>query len=251
MTVNHDVASSSLASGVRYCKSIYVSIDGLFCYNVMMKLKKTYQLYASFGLVLFVMLGYLVKFFPASLKGVDRQVQLIVRHHMSDALTSFYKVVTNFGGTVYIPILVIAVLVFLLLKKWYAEAIFITIDVALMPILVLIFKHVYSRTRPTLPHLVVENGLSFPSGHASASLMFYTCLMVLICQRLNNQQIKWLVRVLFSMFIVVIGISRIYLGVHYPTDILGGWLMSGSILLITYPIYDEVRFKWRFKGVQK
>ncbi len=217
----------------------------------MMKLKKTYQLYASFGLVLFVMLGYLVKFFPASLKGVDRQVQLIVRHHMSDALTSFYKVVTNFGGTVYIPILVIAVLVFLLLKKWYAEAIFITIDVALMPILVFIFKHVYGRTRPTLPHLVVENGLSFPSGHASASLMFYTYLMVLICQRLNNQQMKWLVRVLFSMFIVVIGISRIYLGVHYPTDILGGWLMSGSILLITYPIYDEVRFKWRFKGVQK
>ena len=155
MTVNHDVASSSLASGVRYCKSIYVSIDGLFCYNVMMKLKKTYQLYASFGLVLFVMLGYLVKFFPASLKGVDRQVQLIVRHHMSDALTSFYKVVTNFGGTVYIPILVIAVLVFLLLKKWYAEAIFITIDVALMPILVFIFKHVYGRTCPTLPHLVV------------------------------------------------------------------------------------------------
>ena len=217
----------------------------------MMKLKKTYQLYASFGLVLFVMLGYLVKFFPASLKGVDRQVQLIVRHHMSDALTSFYKVVTNFGGTVYIPILVIAVLVFLLLKKWYAEAIFITIDVALMPILVFIFKHVYGRTRPSLPHLVVENGLSFPSGHASTSMMFYTCLMVLICQRLHSRQMKWLVRVLVGMFIMLIGMSRIYLGVHYPTDILGGWLMSGSMLLMTYPIYDEVRFKWRFKGVQK
>ena len=251
MTVNHDVASSSLASGVRYRKFIYVSIDGLFCYNVMMKLKKTYQLYASFGLVLFVMLGYLVKFFPTSLKGIDHQVQSMVRHTMSDGLTSFYQVVTNFGGTVYVPILLGALLVFLLLKKWYAEAIFITANVALVPVLVFIFKHVYGRTRPSLPHLVVENGLSFPSGHASTSMMFYTCLMVLICQRLHSRQMKWVVRVLASLFIVVIGMSRIYLGVHYPTDILGGWLMSGSILLLTFPIYDEVRFKWRFKGVHK
>ncbi len=251
MTVNHDVASSSLASGVRYRKFIYVSIDGLFCYNIIMKLKKTYQLYASFGLVFFVMLGYLVKFFPSSLTGIDRQIQLIVRHNMSDGLTSFYKFVTNFGGTVYVPILLSVLLVFLLLKKWYSEAIFITLNVAIVPILIFVLKHVYGRTRPSLQHLVLENGLSFPSGHASTSLMFYACLMVLICQRLHNCQIKWLVRVLASMFIVLIGMSRIYLGVNYPTDILGGWLMSGSILLMTYPIYDELRFKWRFKGVQK
>ncbi|GHU35773.1 phosphatase PAP2 family protein [Bacilli bacterium] len=216
-----------------------------------MKLKKTYQLYASFGLVLFVMLGYLIKFFPASLKGIDQQIQSMVRHDMSDGLTSFYKFITNFGGTVYVPILLGALLVLLLLKKWYAEAIFMAANVAIVPILVSILKHVYGRTRPALPHLVVENGLSFPSGHASTSLMFYACLAVLICQRLHSRQIKWLVRVLATMFIVLIGMSRIYLGVHYPTDILGGWLMSASILLLTYPIYDEVRFKWRFKGVQK
>ena len=251
MTVNHDVASSSLASGVRYCKSIYVSIDGLFCYNIIMKLKKSYQLYASFGLVFFVMLGYLVKFFPSTLTGIDRQIQLIVRHNMSDGLTSFYKFVTNFGGTVYVPILLSIVLVFLVLKKWYSEAIFISLNVSIVPILISLLKHIYGRTRPSLQHLVVENGLSFPSGHASTSLMFYACLMVLICQRLRNRQMKWLVRVLVCMFIVLIGMSRIYLGVHYPTDILGAWLMSGSMLLMTYPIYDEVRFKWRFKGVQK
>ncbi|MGO2314441.1 MAG: phosphatase PAP2 family protein [Pseudolactococcus laudensis] len=170
---------------------------------------------------------------------------------MSDGLTSFYKFVTNFGGTVYVPILLSVLLVFLLLKKWYSEAIFITLNVAIMPILIFVLKHVYGRTRPSLQHLVLENGLSFPSGHASTSLMFYACLMVLICQRLHNRQIKWLVRVLASMFFVLIGMSRIYLGVHYPTDILGGWLMSGSILLMTYPIYDELRFKLRFKGVQK
>ncbi|WP_460059419.1 phosphatase PAP2 family protein [Pseudolactococcus yaeyamensis] len=216
-----------------------------------MKLKKTYQLYASFGLVLFVMLGYLVKFFLASLKGVDQQVQSLVRYNMSDGLTSFSKFITNFGGAAYVPILLGAVLIFLVLKKWYAEAIFIAANVAIVPILIYILKHIYGRSRPSLPHLVVENGLSFPSGHASTSLMFYACLMVLICQRLHNRQMKWLVRVLATMFIVLIGMSRIYLGVHYPTDILGGWLMSASILLMTFPIYDEVRFKWRFKGVQK
>lgn len=210
-----------------------------------------YQLYASFGLVLFVMLGYLVKFFPNTLAGFDSKIQSFIRSELSSGLTSFFRFVTQFAGFLYVPIILVALLLFFLIKKWYAECLFLGGNVIIIAILVHLLKEIYGRTRPAITHLVVENGLSFPSGHASVSLILYGSLMVLICQRLRTSQIKNLVRVLFTIFIVTIGVSRIYLGVHYPTDILGGWLLSGSWLLVMYPLYDERRFKWRFKGVQK
>ncbi|WP_172357756.1 phosphatase PAP2 family protein [Lactococcus insecticola] len=216
-----------------------------------MKLKKSYHLYASFGLVLFVMLGYLVKFYPDTLHGVDSSVQSAVRSWMSANMTHFFRFVTNFGGYIFVPVIVILCLFFFIFKKWYVEVIFLVGNVIVVALLVQFLKGVYGRTRPSLKHLVVENGLSFPSGHASASIVLYGALMVLICQRLQSSELKWLVRVIFSIIIVLIGLSRIYLGVHFPTDILGGWLLGASLLLATFPFYDEIRFKWRFKGVQR
>lgn len=216
-----------------------------------MKHKKNYQLKASFGLVMFVMLGYLVKFFPDSLISVDSSIQQMIRRNLSATLTSFVKQVTHFGSARYVIIILCLLLLLFLFKKWYTEAIFLTVNVAMAPILVTILKYVYDRQRPSLPHLVVEKGLSFPSGHATVSIMLYVTLMVICRQRISHQHLKAIPVVLAIIVVVLIGMSRIYLGVHYPTDILGGWLISGSWLLFLFPVYDELRFKWRFKGVQK
>ena len=210
-----------------------------------------YKLNASFGLVMFVMLGYLVKFFPASLSPFDRAIQQLIRKDMCSGLTKFFKHVSNFGGVHYIVVMVTVILVIFLIKKWYAEAIFLVVNVITAPILVTILKYVYDRQRPSLTHLVVENGLSFPSGHATASVMLYISLMIICRQRIKQHYLKYILLFIAVVMIVLIGMSRIYLGVHYPTDILGGWLLSGSWLLFWFPVYDEVRFKWRFKGVQK
>jgi undecaprenyl-diphosphatase len=216
-----------------------------------MKYKKNYQLCASFGLVLFVLLGYLVKFFPSRLSGFDHQIQEIVRGELSDTGISFFVFLTQFGGDIYVAVGLMAVVIFLIAKQWYAEAIFLSGLLGAIIALVYSLKAVYGRLRPSLSHLVDESGLSFPSGHASISIVFYGFLMLLICQRLYRRQVKWAVRVLLGILIALIGISRIYLGVHYPTDVLAGWLLGGSLLLLVYPFYDEVRFKWRFKGGQK
>ena len=216
-----------------------------------MKHKKPYQLNASFGLVMFVMLGYLVKFFPNSLTNVDSSIQQLIRRNLSATSTSFFKQVTHFGSARYVVIILGLLLLLFLFKKWYTEAIFLTVNVAMAPILVTILKYVYARQRPSLPHLVVEKGLSFPSGHAAVSIMLYVTLMVICRQRIKHQYAKNIPLVLAVIIVGLIGMSRIYLGVHYPTDILGGWLISGSWLLFWFPVYDEFRFKWRFKGVQK
>ena len=216
-----------------------------------MKKSKIYKLYASFGLVMFVMLGYLVKFFPLSLSPFDRTIQQLIRSNMSSSLTSFFKHISTIGGVRYGVVIVSVILVILLIKKWYSEAIYLLVNIITAPILVTILKYVYDRQRPSLTHLVVENGLSFPSGHATASVMLYMSLVIICWQRIKQDYLKYIPLVIAVVMIVLIGISRIYLGVHYPTDILGGWLLSGSWLLFWFPIYDELRFKWRFKGVQK
>ena len=216
-----------------------------------MKQEKIYQLNASFGLVMFVMLGYLVKFFPNSLTSVDSSIQQVIRRDLSATSTSFFKQVTHFGSARYVVIILGFLLLLFLIKKWYTEAIFLTVNVVMAPILVTILKYVYTRQRPSLPHLVVEKGLSFPSGHAAVSIMLYVTLMVICRQRIKHRYVKNIPLVLAVIIVGLIGMSRIYLGVHFPTDILGGWLISSSWLLFWFPVYDELRFKWRFKGVQK
>lgn len=210
-----------------------------------------YRLYASFSLVLFVMLGYLIKFFPSSLSPFDSSIQHIIRWHMTKSTTHFWKHLTNFGGAHYVAIIVFILLLILIFKKWYAEAIFLVVNVIAAPTLVTILKYVYDRQRPNLTHLVVENGLSFPSGHATVTVMLYVTLMIICRQRIKQHYLKYILMVIAFIIVILIGVSRIYLGVHYPTDILGGWLLSTTWVLFWFPVYDEFRFKWRFKGVQK
>ena len=124
-------------------------------------------------------------------------------------------------------------------------------NLVLHGILIKLIKLVYQRSRPSISHLVEEGGYSFPSGHAMATAIVVGTLIIIVQQRMQNQQIKRLVQCLLLLFILTIMASRVYLGVHYPTDVIGGALMGFAILNIEFPFYDKLRFQWRFKGKQK
>ena len=216
-----------------------------------MKNKQSYLTKGSFALLLFVILGYMVKFYPEQLVAFDSPIQTWLRGDFPTALTTFFKLVTSFIDPLGIIIWVSALVLFFLYKKWKLEAALLAGNLVLHGILIKLIKLVYQRSRPSISHLVEEGGYSFPSGHAMATAIVVGTLIIIVQQRMQNQQIKRLVQGLLLLFILTIMASRVYLGVHYPTDVIGGVLLGFAILNIEFPFYDKLRFQWRFKGKQK
>ena len=205
----------------------------------------------SFALLLFVILGYMVKFYPEQLVAFDSPIQTWLRGDLPAFLTTFFKLVTSFIDPLGIIIWVSALVLFFLYKKWKIEAALLAGNLVLHGILIKLIKLVYQRSRPSILHLVEEGGYSFPSGHAMATAIVVGTLIIIVQQRMQNQQIKRLVQGLLLLFILTIMASRVYLGVHYPTDVIGGVLLGFAILNIEFPFYDKLRFQWRFRGKQK
>lgn len=96
-----------------------------------------------------------------------------------------------------------------------------------------VLKTAFHRQRPNISlHLINQGGYSFPSGHSFSILVIYGMLIFLCRRYIKDKRIANLVTVLLSCLIFLIGFSRIYLGVHYPTDVLGGWSLGISFLMV-------------------
>lgn len=215
-----------------------------------MKNKQTFLTKGSFALLLFVILGYVVKFHSGQLKGFDSLLQTTLRGNLPHALTVFFSSLTSLINTPVIVTWVALLLVIFIYKKWWSEAILLAGNLALTGILVALLKNVYQRPRPTIQHLVEEGGFSFPSGHALASTLVVGALVIIVSQRVKNRHLRHLLQVLLMVFILTIMTSRVYLGVHYPTDVLGSLFLGLGMLHIEFPYYDKLRFQWRFRRKQ-
>ena len=148
---------------------------------------------------------------------------------ISDFTIPIAKVITNFGGAIFL--IVVTIVLFILIKnKKIRLSIFS--NLVIITILNQLLKRILQRPRPTEYRIYEETGYSFPSGHSMISMAFYGYLIYLIYKYVKNKYIKWISIVLLSILICAVGISRIYLGVHYTSDVLGGFLISISYLII-------------------
>lgn len=155
--------------------------------------------------------------------------RLISKFLISDFATPIAKFITNFGGAIFLIVLTITLFIFIKNKR---IGISIFTNLVIITILNQLLKRILQRPCPTEFRIVEETGYSFPSGHSMISMAFYGYLIYLIYKYVKNKYIKSISICILSVLICLIGISRIYLGVHYTSDVLAGFLISLSYLII-------------------
>ena len=216
-----------------------------------MKDKQTFMMKGSFALLLFMIIGYIVKFYPEMLVGFDQPIQTAIRGDLPETLTLLFRAITHL---IDIPVIISWVLIVAFIfyrKQLKMESYLMLGNLALAGILIVTFKNIYQRPRPEILHLVEEKGFSFPSGHSLAVTIMVGTLIVIFSQRIKNTVWRKIVQILLSLYIVSVLVSRIYLGVHYPSDVIASLCVGLGVLFMEFPFYDKLRFQWRFKGKQK
>lgn len=194
--------------------------------------KKTLVGFAIGG-SLFGLLAYLVK--SGATKSFDQAALLWINQQDSPALDSFFVTITDLGGVLVLGAATLAILIYLLVKKQYPQALLLAAGVGGVSALNVLLKTLFDRPRPDLwDWLITETSFSFPSGHSAASFAFAFCIVLLLW----NTKWRILTTILAGVYIVLIGTSRLYLGVHYPTDVLGGWLLAFTwVMLVAGVVY--------------
>lgn len=148
---------------------------------------------------------------------------------IKDVITPIAIFITNFAGPIWLITISIILSIAIKNKK---VGITIWVNLLLSILLNLVLKEIFQRPRPDINRLIDEWGYSLPSGHSMVSMAFYGWLMYLSYKFIDNKYLKWSLISILAILIIVIGISRIYLGVHYTTDVIGGFLVSIAYLMI-------------------
>ena len=164
---------------------------------------------------------------------------LISKYLISDATLPIVKVITNVGGVLGVIVIATIISIILFVKKKKLIVLLTWINLGCCALLNQILKRIIQRPRPTGDRLIEEDGYSFPSGHSMISAAFYGFFIYLIFKNVKNKYLKWGSISLLSLLICLIGISRIYLGVHYTSDVMAGFVISISYLVIFTSIVND------------
>lgn len=154
---------------------------------------------------------------------------ILVENLRSDLLTPIMKLITIFGSS-YVLICITLLSIIIFKNKKYGF--FISINLICSFSLSQILKFIVQRERPIGYNLIIEKGFSFPSGHSMVSTAFYGFLIYLLFCYYKNKKIKVSLITFLIILILFIGISRVYLGVHYMSDVVAGFLLSISYLIL-------------------
>lgn len=159
----------------------------------------------------------------------DDIVYKTVSDMISNPVTSIFKIITNLGGAIGIVTTTILILIFMKHKKY---KFYIVFNLIMVTVLNQMIKYIVQRPRPIEHRIIDQFGYSFPSGHSMVSMAFYGFLVYFIYRNVKNKSLKWGLCTVLSFLILLIGISRIYLGVHYASDVIGGFCLSISYLIV-------------------
>ena len=145
--------------------------------------------------------------------------------------------ITALGGTAVLTLITAGVIGFLLMDSKRGAALFVLVAVAGGSLLTTLAKLAFARPRPELvAHLVEVSSYSFPSGHAMSSAVTYLTLGALLARTQARKRIKAYLLGVAVLLTLMIGTSRVYLGVHYPSDVLAGWSLGAAWAMLCWQV---------------
>ncbi|HKJ65524.1 MAG TPA: phosphatase PAP2 family protein [Desulfopila sp.] len=182
--------------------------------------------------------------FEGKTSDLDEALLLSLRNpaDVSDPIGPFWfeevmRDFTSLGGTAILVAICLAVLGFLLLQKKWGMVVFTAAAVTGGFLLSSTLKRFFDRPRPDIvPHSTYVMTASFPSGHSMLSAVVFLTLGGLLARYISNRRLKIYVLTLSVLTTVTVGCSRVYLGVHWPTDVLAGWTAGASWALVCWMV---------------
>ena len=220
--------------------------------HIQERFKKIFSEIKLFSLEIFVLLGIftvaLIAFitiarmvFEGKTQNFDNRALVFIAGYVTNINTNVMQSFTFLGThTFLIPANLLLTAWFLFIKKrhWYS----IKVPAVALSSLLLMFilKLIFHRDRPVDPLLQAAKGFSFPSGHALMSVTFYGLLILIVWQNVKQTWLKWTLSVFLILLILAIGLSRVYLRVHYASDVLAGFAVGLVWLLLSLWILSKV-----------
>jgi len=189
---------------------------------------------SSISIILFLLIGlYLINIEDNI---VDKTIYNLIISTKSNTMTTIFKIITSFAS---IKFMLLACIVVLFLKKLKHLRFLIILNIINDTILNTILKLIFKRERPIDLMIVEETGYSFPSGHTMVAAIFYGFIIYLVSKSKYKKKTKIIINTILTILILLIGISRIYLGVHYATDVIASYLISISYLILFTHFIDK------------
>lgn len=164
------------------------------------------------------------------INAIDETIYNLIFKLFSTPTTFIMTFISHLGSA---TILILLCIIFYILLKDKKLALIISLNLIIVHVLNVIIKMIIARPRPDMLRLVYETGYSFPSGHAMVATGFYGFLIYIANKKIKNKALRRCITILLTLLIFLIGISRIYLGVHYATDIIGAFII-GIIYLVIF-----------------
>ena len=166
----------------------------------------------------------------------DDLIYLHISKIIEPGLTIFLKIITDYAGPLGIVAVTILLLIFMKNKQHKK---YMLINLASVFALNQTLKLIFFRERPNINRIVEESGFSFPSGHSMVATGFYGFLIYLMYKNMKNEKLRNLAIIGLTTLILLIGISRIYLGVHYASDVIGGFAIALAYLIVFVMLVKE------------
>lgn len=163
---------------------------------------------------------------------MDIKIYDFIISFKSEFNTYFFKIITFLCSIKFIVLMCIISILLTLIKKDKSYLLIILVTLA-SSVVNLIIKNIIRRDRPDkINWLITESNFSFPSGHSMMATVFYGFLTYLLYRSNLNKSVKIIILIMMLFLILLIGISRIYLGVHYTSDVIGGFLWGITLLIL-------------------